>query len=172
MTDTHKQKADPAILALLASPQETIVLEALEKLREGGNPLYLPRLLELLLEHPQGQIPGTILSMLAEVKYRETAHYLAEAIGLEQFLPVRQQLVTCCWQNGLDYSPWFGLFLQLVMDAPFETAFEAFTVIENMDPLPPADIRQAGITTIKAALPAATGNQSYLLTELLAILEG
>jgi len=171
MTDTQKQKADPAILALLASPRKEVVLEALDKLRESGNPLYLPRLLDLLLEHPSVEIPAAVLAMLAEVKYRETAHFLAEAIGQERFLPVRQQLVTCCWQNGLDYAPWFTLFLKLVLDAPFETAFEAFTVIENMDPLPPADLLQEGISTIREALPASTGPQTYLLSELLAILE-
>jgi len=172
MSDKKKMKTDPAVLALLASPKEDEVLEMLLRLREIGNPLYLPRLLDMLLEAPSPQVSGAILTMLGEAKFRETARYLAEAISEERFFPVRKQLLACCWQNGLDYSPWFPLLVQLTVHSPFETAFEAFTIIENMNPLPPVEIRNEAIALLTDALPASQGNQNYLIRELLSILTG
>ncbi len=170
MTQSRKYKTDAAVIARLASGKEPMVLEAIAGLRNQGNPLYLPRLLELLLEYPSGEIYNAILTLLGELKFREGARYLAEAIAMEEYAPRQQALVACCWQNGLDYTPWFSLFVSLVIHAPFETAFEAFTVIENMDPLPDTAIREVALSTLRDALSVSQEKQAYLIHELISIL--
>ncbi len=171
MTESRNHKTDAAVIARLDSGKEPLVLEAISGLRNQGNPHYLPRLLELLLEYPSGEICDAILTLLGELKFREGARYLAEAIAMEKYAPRRQALVACCWQNGLDYTPWFSLFVSLVIQAPFETAFEAFTVIENMDPLPDAASREVAVSSLREALPASQEKTAYLIHELISILE-
>lgn len=170
MTESRNYKTDAAVIARLASGKEPVVLEAISGLREKGNPLYLPRLLGLLLEYPSGEIYDTILTLLGELKFREGARYLTEAIAMDKYAPLQQALVACCWQNNLDYRPWFSLFVSLVIQAPFETAFEAFTVIENMDPLPETAIRESAISSLREALPASQENQACLIHELISLL--
>jgi hypothetical protein len=51
-----------------------------------------------------------------------------------------------------------------------DIAFEAFTVIENLDQLPDAEIREAEIRKINQALQNADNLKTYLLKELRSIL--
>ena len=72
-----------------------------------------------------------------------------------------------CWQNGLDYSLFLLVFVDFVIKEDWETAFEAFTVIENMEFLPENETIAEAELKIQQALPSATGQNEYFLKEIL-----
>lgn len=164
------KKPDPAILIRLNSPSEEVVLQTLQELRSTGSPAYIPVLAEMLLAGKGEEIRDGILSLMGELKEKESAQVLVETIQNDHFLPVRKELITACWQNGLDYSPWLSQFVDWVIQHEMEIAFEAFTVIENLETFPDAEIREAEIRKINQALQDADQVKAYLLKELRGII--
>jgi hypothetical protein len=164
------KKPDPAILIRLNSPSEEVVLHTLHELRSTGSPAYIPILAEMLLTGNPGEIRNGILSLMGELKEKESAQVLVETIQNDHFLPVRKELIAACWQNGLDYSPWLSQFVDWVIQHEMEIAFEAFTVIENLETFPVAEIREDEIRKINQALQDADQVKAYLLKELRGII--
>ncbi|HKI89750.1 MAG TPA: hypothetical protein VKA38_12040 [Draconibacterium sp.] len=105
--------------------------------------------------------------MLGAIKSKDTVPLFAEALENEKFKAIQKTILTACWQNGLDFAAYLPLFVEIVISEQWETAFEAFTVIENMDHLPgPQTVKQAS-ERIHIALATATGQNKYFLEEIL-----
>jgi hypothetical protein len=170
MTKTPKKKADPVVLANLSSGNEELVLKTVNSLRSSGSVNYLPHLAEILINTNSDEVRKTVISLLGELKDKASVEVLMEMIEDNHFLPVRKELITSCWQNGLDFSPYLSRFVDWVIETDMEIAFEAFTVIENLDYLPEASIRETEIAKINRALHDADKLKTYLLTELRGIL--
>jgi HEAT repeat protein len=170
MTEKKAYKTNPDLIAGLTSGSETQILNAIAELGEKGNPLYIPFLTDILTNSPGDEVRKSILDLLDNLKDKECIPYLVGAIRDETNHSLRRDLVACCWKNGLDYSEHLSFFTGLVIDSDFEVAFEAFTVIENLGQLPPAEIRSPEIVKIRHALHTSEGMQKKLLLELISIL--
>lgn len=158
------------MIARLRSDNESILLQAISDLHETGSPQYLPVLAEILLDTEFEQARKSILKLLGELKDKDAAAVMISLISDKAFLSIRRELLAACWQNGLDYSPWLPQLVGWVIDSELEVAFEAFTIIENLDQFPSADIREAEVVKINKALKEANQTKSYLLKELRGII--
>ena len=154
----------------LRSPDPEIVLETIEKVKESGNHLILDGIFDLLHETQIPEIKKSILTLLSELKSKESIPILISAIINENYSDERTELVACCWQNGLIYNEYLPLFVDLVIGEPFLTAFEAFTVIENMYGSIDDEIIGKEIIKITDALATASDEKAYLLNGLLTII--
>jgi hypothetical protein len=170
MTNNLKKKTDPVVVANLSSGIEDVVLKTVNNLRSSGSANYLPILADTLMNTSSEEVRKTVLSLFGELKDKTSVEVMIDLIEDTHFLPVRKELITSCWQNGLDFSPYLSRFVDWVIEADMEIAFEAFTVIENLDYLPEADIRENEIIKINRALPTADKLKTYLLTELRGVL--
>jgi len=170
MTNLQQKKTDPLIVSHLRSLNEETVLKALSDLRYSGSAVYLPVLADVLMRTGFSEVRRSIQSVLGELKDPATIPVMMEIIEDDRFLPVRKEVLAACWQNGLDFSPYLTRFVDWVIENEMDIAFEAFTVIENLDQLPDAEIREAEIRKINQALQNADNLKTYLLTELRSIL--
>jgi hypothetical protein len=89
------------------------------------------------------------------------------AIEDDKYKGIRKTILAACWQNGLDFSTFLPVFIDLVIQEDWETAFEAFTVIDNFEFLPGAEIINFSISKINEAMPNVTDQQKYFLNEIL-----
>lgn len=158
------------ILADLRSNDPEFVLETIEKVKESGNHLILGGLLDLLHETQLPEIKKSVLTLLSELKNKESIPYLIAAIQNEKFSKERLDLVACCWQNGLSYNAYLPLFIDLVIRSEFLIAFEAFTVVENMYGRIEEDVIENELLKINHALESARDEKGYLLNGLLTII--
>lgn len=170
MADSTQKKSDPAILANLHSGNEEKILNAVQELRNSGSSVYIPVLAELLLNTGFDEVRKSIISLLGDLKDKDSIPAIIGAIENQNLFAIRKELITACWKNGLDYSPYLSLWVTLVIENDMDIAFEAFTVIENLDILPDAAIREAEIIRINHALRQADEMKGYLLKELRGIL--
>lgn len=173
MTSTHSNKADPDVIANLYSGDDETVLKTISDLHFSGSVVYLPFLGDLLIKRQENtavEVRKAIFSLLGELKDQESVPYLISFIDSEAWLPVRKELIASCWQNGLDYRDYLAKFVDWVIENEMDIAFEAFTVIENLEHFPADDIREAEIVKINHALRNADSLKSYLLKELRGIL--
>jgi hypothetical protein len=151
---------------LFSSNPETVI-SAISSLKESGNRSYLPILFELLSANPETEVKAEILKLLGTIKDKATIPVFIDALQNEKYLLIRKELTTICWQNGLDYSTYFEVFTNLVIDEEWDVAFEAFTVLENLEHFPPEEQMKPIKLKIARALKTANEQKQYFLEELL-----
>lgn len=115
----------------LANGGKDAILAVLEQIREIGVPKLLPALVKVYKTCGDDDVKMSIFKLLSDASQREIVDEMASVIAAETDPNVKQMLVTSCWYSKIDYLPQLELFIDMVFDAPFELAFEAFTVIEN-----------------------------------------
>jgi hypothetical protein len=120
------------IVASLKSGNPEVVIQSIEEVKETGTSSLFPVLMSLLHETSYQEIKRKIFSLFAELKSTDTVPLLMDAITNEEYKEERRELVSCCWQNGMNYSSFLPVFVDLVISEDFPTALEALTVIENM----------------------------------------
>jgi len=162
-----QEKIDEQIKKNLFSANTNVVISAIEAIQDKGNKLYIPILFDLLNSSPEPEIEKEIKNLLGTVKDKETINGFMRAIEDDRYKPIRKSILTACWQNGLDFSTFLPVFIDLVINEEWETAFEAFTVIDNLEFLPNEEIVKKSIIKINNALPLANDQKSYFLRETL-----
>ncbi len=167
----NQGKIDEQIKKNLFSANTEIVISAIEAIRKKGNKLYIPMLFDILNSSPETEIETEIKNLLGTVKDKESINSFVRAIEDERFKPIRKSILTACWQNGLDFSTFLPVFIDLIINEEWEIAFEAFTVADNLEFLPGPEIIKLSIAKIKDALPSALEQNQYFLKEILVKLE-
>ncbi|KJF43475.1 hypothetical protein [Draconibacterium sediminis] len=160
-------KINQTIKTQLFSADKDQVLAALNKLKESGNKDYLPILFELMVAGCEAEVEKQIQKLLGTVKDKETIPVFISALQEEHFKPIRKNIATVCWQNGLDFSNDIEVFVDLVINENWETAFEAFTVIDNFEHFPSAEVMKPIKLKIARALKVSDEKRAYMLEELL-----
>jgi hypothetical protein len=156
--------------ASLRAEKTSTVLTALFELKDTGNVGIIPVLLELLSANPDGQVEREIIDILNNLKVQKAVPVLVEALLNPEYNSIRKIIITACWQNGLNYKNHLPLFVDLVIHEEWETGFEAFTVIENMEEYPDREILDIAVRKIHDALPKVEGKSKYFLQEILILI--
>lgn len=151
----------------LRSGNRNAILGTLEELRSEGNVSILPELFQVLLVQEDEQIQGEITSLLNDLKDKEAAEVLAAAIANPEYEKIQRSLVAACWQNGLSYGPFLGIFAEVLISAKFETAIEAFTVLEQAIGEVDAPVREKLAIRLKSRLTEVDDLKKPLLAALL-----
>ncbi len=163
----ESKKPDIEMENRLFSSNETEVISALQFIKEEGDLFYLPLLFRLLNSDPEENIEEEILFILNNLKYKDAAKVLADAIRDPGYVSIRKKLISACWQNGLDYSEFFSDFVNLIINEKWEIGFEALTVIENMKVNPSQDTINKETVIINNAIKNVGKEKQYLLQEIL-----
>ena len=151
----------------LFSTHSETVISAIQNLKESGNKSYLPILFELLIANPENEIQKEILKLLGTIKDKETIPVFIGALQSDKYASIRKEIATVCWQNGMDFSKYFDVFANIVINENWEIAFEAFTVIENFEHFPPEEEMKSIKLKIAGALKSASEQKQYFLEEIL-----
>lgn len=160
-------KIDSTIKENLFSADETTVLAAIEKISKIGNKLYIPILFDLLKSEPEKAVEDAIKKLFATVKDKDTTETFISVFKDEKYKSIWKAVLTTCWQNGLDFSAYTVTFVELVINEDWEIAFEAFTIIDNMEFLPDQKIIEETRQIISTALENANEQKTYFLQEIL-----
>ena len=166
----EQKKLDKNIKANLFSKNTATVIATLNKLKEKGNNAYLPLLFDLLNSNPEAEIEQEINYILFNLKIKDAVPVLVEALQNPKYLSIRKKLTTACWENGLDYTNYLPVFVDLVIHEDWETGFEAFTVIENMESFSEQDKIDSATEKIRQGLTKAKEQQKYFLHEILTLI--
>ena len=75
--------------------------------------------------------------------------------------------MACCWENGLDYSNYLSLFVGLLIDNEFAIAFEAYTVIMNLETRIDQKIIDQEIDLLERALSSAPEQKRQLMLDVI-----
>lgn len=162
-----KNEINPKIKQDLFSKNPETVISAINSTKEVGNKLYIPILFDLLNSKPEHEIEVEITKLLGTVKDNDSVNTFMRAIEDDKYKSIRKTILTACWQNGLDFSTFLPVFIDLIVNEEWEIAFEAFTIIDNLEMLPNNAILKRSIEKINSVMDSLNEQKEYFLREVL-----
>lgn len=117
----------------LASNDEKQIKQALSGLKADGDSTVIIPLADLLLKNKEnGKYQKEILEIFSSLKDTSTVETMIEVIRNENYLPVRQLLLSTIWNTALDYTNYLSDFVLIACEGNFMEALDCLTIIENM----------------------------------------
>lgn len=166
MSSDHTQDDNKDLIKEFQSEDTVRVLETLEELRVSGKVTDVPMLIELLHQTQSREIKSKINSLFANLKESNAIPVIIDAIQNPKYAPELKELLACCWENGLDYSNYLSLFVDLLIESDFVIAFEAYTVIVNMTERIDQKKIDTEIGRLEQAIQGATDQKVELMREV------
>jgi aryl carrier-like protein len=155
------------ILNGLQSEDSIKVIETLEELRVSGKVSDIPMLVEILHLTQNPEIKSKVAELFANLKESDAIPLIVEAIQNQKYAPELKELVSSCWENGLDYSNYLSLFIGLLIDCDFLIAFEAYTVIMNTISKIDQTKIDMEIDRLEKALPTTEEHKRQLILDVI-----
>jgi len=155
----------------LRSSNRSAILTTLKELRSEGDVSVLPELFNLMLIQEDEEILSELVTLLNDLKDKDAAEILAEAIANPEYEKIQTSLVAACWQNALSYGKHISTFVDVVVSGDYSASIEAFTVIEEaVGELEPEE-RQALVRSLKTKLQQVDEQKKALFVELVKTIE-
>jgi hypothetical protein len=142
----------------------------LEELSHIGHSQYIPSMIDLLNTSENEQIKMKIIKILLEIKHNDAVPFLIDAIENDNYSSIQETLVRSCWENGLNYSNHLSVFVNLLINGSYMTAFEAYTVIENTEYLISATSSEELLNQLNNALKESKPDRKVLLEYIIGFL--
>lgn len=142
-------------------------ISAIEEISQSGNSQYIPMLIDTLNNSNNVDIQNKIVKLLSEIKHKDAVEELVKAIENDKYLKIQRALISACWENGLDYTPYLSTFIQLLINGDYMTAFEAFTVIENSEGMLSQTSMNEYLQQLRSALDGANDERKHLIHQII-----
>lgn len=155
----------------LRSGNKSAILGTLKEIRSDGDISVLPELFNLMLDQEEQEILNKIAALLNDLKDKEAAEILVEAIADPEYEKIQSSLVAACWQNGLSYDKYIPTFVEVVVSGDYGAAIEAFTVIEEAVGELEKEERIALARSMKTRLEQVDEQKKALFVELIKAIE-
>jgi len=169
----EKKKAidtDKKIIKILKSENQKLIEIAIEDLKENGNPSYIPYIMEILHSTDQEEIKKKILSLFSNLKQRNAIPELMNALQNKEYKNEWNNILQSCWENGMDYSKFLSVFIDLAISGDFMTALDSCTVITGMTGEIPDNTFKTESKKLKEALLSDKSKKSEILQDILEFL--
>ena len=164
----EKQKA---LISALKKSSDEEVMAMLIDLKEQGELFYVKTLLEILIENRSELLNKALVEYLSDIKLQDAVKIISDFVSENYADKDVNDILLVSWQSRLDFSKHLDPYIQILINANYKTAFEAFTVIENsIDSLSANELTQYG-STIKKAVQKSNRDKQLLLLEMISILE-
>ncbi len=158
-------------VSILRSGNTAAIIDAVREVRNRGNSSILPEIFDLLLNSESEEVINACAALLNDLKQAESVDYMVSAIKEKKYKPIRNILVSACWQNGLNYHKDVQLFADILLNDSYTIAIEAFTVIENsigaMDDIDVLQLR----AKLKSGIASADDKKKALIIKLLSVIQ-
>jgi len=150
---------------------DKLVLASIEKLRAKGNINDLPAILDYLVAPSNPEVEKALYSFIYDIKDAKAVEPIIAAIQNEKYLSIQKKLIEMCWQSSLKFAKHIGIFVNLLIKSDFEIAFEALTVIENMEESLDSKSKEQEMSKLKDAIPTVSEDRKAWLHEAFHIIE-
>ncbi len=166
-----EQNQYKTLLKDLTSANEATVLDAIEQLRDSGQPGSLKPLANLWVSSPNKTITTAIYDLFCDLKQQEIVAEMVEIVFNPLYADIQTSLLSACWLSRIEFPDYLEKFIDLIYTRQFSVAFEAFTVIENMESKISAQRKTELINYIEAYNQKESSLNQALTDSLLGIVE-
>jgi len=148
-----------------------LVIENIEKLRAKGSINDLPAILDYLTAPSNPEVEKVLYNFIFDIKDPKAVDPIIAAIQNDKYLPIQKKLIEMCWQSSLKFSKHIALFVDLLINGDFEIAFEALTVIENMEETLDPKSKEQEMAKLKNAISTVREDRKGWLHEAFHFIE-
>jgi len=127
------QKDRVSVVENLKNTDEALVLKAIDRLKKSGDASFVPEILRALNSTTDPVIEASLTQFLYDIKDAKAMESMIDLLADEEFKPVRVQMLTACWQSGLDLSHRLPAFVPVLAEGDYLECLEVLTVVENWD---------------------------------------
>ena len=169
---SEKNKDTQNILQNLQSNNEGIVLKGLQDARNKESVEILPAIINLMTNTKNPTVFGEIKLLLSELKIPNASDILVEYAGKESTIGFKDILIASLWRSGFSCEKHLKSLVNIACTEDYMTAFEALTVIANMEsPLNQKELLECVSQTNEAIQQENDDKKNNLLKSLLGVLE-
>jgi hypothetical protein len=119
------------LISQLESNNPATVMIAIKEIRHHGNIRMLPYLFRLIQPSTHKIIRESIFMLIGEIKTQDAVPIIVSMLEQADRSVDFFRLVAACWQSDLDFSGHIPVFIRIFVDGDYQTAVEAFSVIEE-----------------------------------------
>ena len=163
-------KLDQSIIKGLRSKDIDDVNTAIRKLRKKKGVVYMPVIFDLLLEETDSEIQQVFSSYIYDNKDTGAVKVLTDAISNQKYSSIFPVLVSACWQNGLVFTDYADLFIDVYIEGTFAVAIEVSSVIEVMFDSLTTEQKDKMVNKLKFAMPTMPEEKKKFTKELINML--
>lgn len=150
---------------------DALVLENIEKLRVKGSISDLPAILDYLISPSKQAVEKALYNFIFDIKDPKAVDPIIAAIQNPKYQAIQKKLIEMCWQSSLKFAQHLGLFVDLLIKGDFEIAFEALTVIENIEESIDSKIKEQEMLKLKDAISTVNEDRKGWLHEAFHMIE-
>ena len=121
------------IIQDLNSDQESVVLKAIRKSRTKGTEQVIPVLFKVYETTKSNSIREAITKLVNELKSTKVVEPLIKQLSSPEE-SCRLLALSAIWNSGLNVNEYVDEIIQLATTGSFMEAFEALTIIQNLEP--------------------------------------
>lgn len=129
-----KQDKIDSLLKDLTSSTITKVQTALDGLELIGNETVIYPILRLLTPtEDHNEKNQLLLEFLCTIKDTSSKETFISALEEQEFIPIRNKILSVIWNSPLDFSEYLDLFVRIAVEGTFMEAVECLTILENLE---------------------------------------
>lgn len=165
------KKKNTELLNRLNSSNYFVIIEALREIKEYGTIKIIPHLFDLINENTPDIIKKDILRLICDIKEQSAAPVLVKALSKRNFGNDTSEVVATFWQSRLDFSNYLPTFIRIFIKEDYQTALEAFTVVEGSVSKITSEMQQECIDILKSSVNLISSDKKPLFHELIKVIE-
>jgi hypothetical protein len=116
-------------------------------------------------------IQSKVLEILNNLKSQTAANTLISELERIDSPDIKNNVLSSCWKNGLDYSQHIDRLIDIFIQSEFMNALEAFTIIENSTQNLSNSVLDQSVDKIKNSLDNINQEKRPLMMELIHLLD-
>lgn len=167
------QKPDPTkeIIASLASKDNSIVLNAIKRIKSHGNEQIIEPLVITWATTKSSKIHDEITGILYNLRDERAVAPLVKSLELPVVSKYKSKLLAAFWNMQLEVNEHIDTFVKTAIDGDYITCVECMTIIENMNPPFQEELLLDSMLMLKESLANNPGDKEPLLADMLELLE-
>lgn len=130
MMELEENLAIKEIQTIFESNDDEKIHDSIAYIHEYGSIKMLPLLFDLLAQTTNDTIKKEVIDCLSDTKDTNAVSLFVQTLRDENYSSIQKEVLTAMWQANLDFSQYISDFIDIVANADFDTAIEAFTLTE------------------------------------------
>jgi len=167
MNNDLNEKKDNLIIEKLNSSNESKINEAIAEIRQNGKPEFFPHMINLYKNSSSYIVKQQLFDTFIDIKDVNVIPYIVQTLKNPEYKNIKKDLLNICWQTSLDFIDYVDIFIEIFIFDDFETAFEAFTIIDCIDNKPDTHFFQKSIDLLISNTENIKENKQFLFEEIL-----
>ena len=158
------------IIKKLRSKNSSEILDTLKYIIKEGNKDILIEVIDLLYKTNETAVRNEVIKIIENLKNQNSVPVIIDAIENPDYRDILIILIASCWKNGLNFNEYITNFTEIFIQSEFLLAFEAFTVIDNIDYID-SQLANTCLLRLESSAEEITEDKEALYYELIDIIK-